>query len=86
MKYKDLTGLKIGKLTVLEPTQERIRNAVVWLCRCDCGNEILVESRRLKPGAIYSCGCERDPLAGQTAVSGILSPGRRISPGCGLAD
>lgn len=49
MKYKDLTGLRIGKLTVLEPTEERVRSAVVWRCRCDCENEILVESRRLKP-------------------------------------
>ena len=61
MKYKDLTGLHIGKLTVLEPTDQRIRNAVVWKCRCDCGKEILVESRRLKPGVIYSCGCEQPP-------------------------
>ena len=30
MKYKDLTGLRIGKLTVLEPTEERVRSAVVW--------------------------------------------------------
>ena len=59
MKYKDLTGLRIGKLTVLEPTEERIRSAVVWRCRCDCGNEILIESRRLKPGVVYSCGCEK---------------------------
>ena len=61
MKYKDLTGLHIGKLTILEPTDQRIRNAVVWKCRCDCGKEILVESRRLKPGVIYSCGCEQPP-------------------------
>lgn len=61
MRYKDLTGQRIGKLTVLEPTEERVRNAVVWRCRCDCGNEILVESRRLKPGAIYSCGCQQPP-------------------------
>lgn len=61
MKYKDLTGLRIGKLTVLEPTEERIRSAVVWRCRCDCGNEILIESRRLKPGVVYSCGCEKAP-------------------------
>lgn len=61
MRYKDLTGLRIGKLTVLEPTEQRVRNAVVWRCRCDCGNEILVESRRLKPGVIYSCGCEPSP-------------------------
>lgn len=61
MKYKDLTGLRIGKITVQEPTDQRIRNAVVWKCRCDCGKEILVESRRLKPGVIYSCGCEQPP-------------------------
>lgn len=47
MKYKDLTGLRLGKLTVLEPTEERNRGAVVWKCRCDCGNVITVESRRL---------------------------------------
>lgn len=61
MKYRNLTGLRIGKLTVLEPTEERVRSAVVWKCRCDCGNEIFVESRRLKPGVVYSCGCEKTP-------------------------
>lgn len=61
MKYKDLTGLRLGKLTVLEPTEERNRGAVVWKCRCDCGNVITVESRRLKLGAVYSCGCGRRP-------------------------
>ena len=71
MKYKDLTGLRIGKLTVMEPTEERIRNAVVWRCRCDCGNEILVESRRLKPGAIYSCGCVKNPYDGIKDLTGL---------------
>lgn len=70
MKYKDLTGLRIGKITVIEPTEQRIRNAVVWKCRCDCGNEILVESRRLKPGAIYSCGCEKSPYEGVKDLTG----------------
>ena len=64
MRYKDLTGLRVGKLTVLEATDQRIRNAVVWRCKCDCGNEILVESRRLKPGAIFSCGCEMSQSEG----------------------
>lgn len=39
MRYKDLTGLRIGKLTVLEPTEQRVRNAVVWRCRCGCGKK-----------------------------------------------
>lgn len=33
MRYKDLTGLRIGKLTLLEPTEQRVRNAVVWRSR-----------------------------------------------------
>lgn len=71
MRYKDLTGLRVGKLTVLEATDQRIRNAVVWRCKCDCGNEILVESRRLKPGAIFSCGCERSPYDDVKDLTGL---------------
>ena len=71
MRYKDLTGLRIGKLTVLKPTAERVRNAVVWKCRCDCGQEILVESRKLKPGAIYSCGCEESPVTVGKDLTGL---------------
>lgn len=71
MRYKDLTGLRVGKLTVLEATDQRIRNAVVWRCKCDCGNEILVESRRLKPGAIFSCGCEMSPYDDVKDLTGL---------------
>ena len=70
-KYKDLTGLRIGKLTVVEPTDQRVRSAVVWRCRCDCGNEILIESRRLKPGVVYSCGCEKAPADDRKDLTGL---------------
>lgn len=55
---RDLRNQRFGKLTALEPTEERKHSAVVWRCRCDCGREISVESRRLRPGFITSCGCE----------------------------
>ena len=70
LKGKDLTGKHFGKLTVLEPTEQRVRDAVVWRCRCECGNEILAESRRLKPGAIFSCGCEPYPYEGVKDLTG----------------
>ena len=70
MKYRDLSGMRIGKLTVIEPTEKRIRKAVVWRCRCECGNEILVESRRLKLGVIFSCGCEGSPYDGVKDLTG----------------
>lgn len=28
---------RFGRLTAVEPTAKRRRNAVVWVCRCDCG-------------------------------------------------
>ena len=71
MRGKDLTGLRFGKLTVLEPTEQRIRSAVVWKCRCDCGREVLVESRQLNDGAAYSCGCEENPLKGMKDLTGL---------------
>ncbi len=29
----------------------------LWRCRCACGREIVVESRRLRRGSIKDCGC-----------------------------
>lgn len=67
----DLTGQRFGKLLVLAPTAERMRGAVVWRCRCDCGKEILLESRRLKSGAAYSCGCEKAPYENEKDLTGM---------------
>lgn len=54
-----LLGQRFGKLTVIGETDERINKAIVWKCRCDCGNEILVESRKLTSGKVKCCGCEK---------------------------
>lgn len=53
----DLTGKKFGKLTVLCPTEERKCGYIVWHCRCDCGNEINVDYRKLMRGTANDCGC-----------------------------
>ena len=57
-KKVDLTGMRFGKLTALEPTTERENGYIVWLCRCSCGNIVHVSSRFLKKGWVTSCGCE----------------------------
>jgi len=49
-RIKDLTGKRFGMLTVVEMTGERVRAAVQWLCRCDCGNETVSESKSLQSG------------------------------------
>lgn len=54
---RDLTGQRFGKLTVLERTNEKQDRYYLWRCRCDCGGEILVNTKRLRRGTVTNCGC-----------------------------
>ena len=40
-------GCRVGMLTVAEPTDRRRNGYIIWKCRCDCGGEILLDTRRL---------------------------------------
>lgn len=55
---KDLTGLRYGKLVVVEYLETKNRNTY-WKCKCDCGNYKNVYGFRLYNGTCTSCGCER---------------------------
>lgn len=61
-KLIDLTGRKFGRLTVLgrSGTYQRPsgNKEPTWLCKCECGNEVVVMSSNLKKkGNTLSCGC-----------------------------
>jgi len=52
-----LVGQKFGMLTVIERAPNRGHNKM-WLCRCDCGNEIIARNDKLLSGKKTSCGCQ----------------------------
>lgn len=56
-KADELTGLRFGRLTVIEKTDKRCKRKILWHCRCDCGNECMEMGYLLKNGQIKSCGC-----------------------------
>lgn len=56
---KDLTGMKFGKLTVIKPVKTKNSKYSQWLCKCECGNEVIVYSYKLLAGRVKSCGCLR---------------------------
>ena len=59
---RDLTGQRFGRLTALEPTDRRDGSGtLIWLCRCDCGNEVMVSGTQLTGGYKKSCGCLSHP-------------------------
>ncbi len=53
----DLMGKKVGMLTVLEATDQRINKSIVWKCKCSCGNIIYVKSTYLVNASVVNCGC-----------------------------
>ena len=65
--FKDLTGQKFGRLTVVKRGENTADNKARWWCQCDCGNPelVLVIGKYLRKGASQSCGCykkERNSL------------------------
>ena len=56
-KLRDLLGMQFGRLTVIAKTDRRQNGAVVWLCKCNCGNEVIVKSNSLLANHTTSCGC-----------------------------
>ena len=68
-KTDDLTGQRFGMLTVTGKTDRTESGYYIWKCRCDCGRDILVNTKRLKRGTVTNCGCipkttaKRGPVA-----------------------
>ena len=60
MKAKDLTGQRFYYLTAIRRVENNKYGKAQWLCRCDCGNEIIVSTAELCRTRAYhikSCGC-----------------------------
>lgn len=55
----DMTGQKIGKLTVLKKDTTKNKQAIYWICQCQCGNIVSVRGSNLrdKNHPTQSCGC-----------------------------
>lgn len=56
-RFKDRTGDKHGRLTVISHSGKDHRNKHLWLCLCECGNEKVVVGDNLSSGKSNSCGC-----------------------------
>lgn len=57
---KNMTGLKFGRLTVLEEANKPKRATdpyVWWKCLCECGGSVELRGSSLRFGNTQSCGC-----------------------------
>lgn len=56
-RNKDYTGLRFGRLKVVEKDAQRNDNKTYWKCLCDCGKEKIVSCSGLNGEYVRSCGC-----------------------------
>lgn len=62
----DMSGQRVGRLTVICRSGSYYagwKSVPLWLCRCDCGKEVLVRSDSLRNGNTKSCGCLKRDLS-----------------------
>ena len=50
-------GKTYGYLTVMARAENTKDKRAQWLCKCKCGNEVIVSGKNLRSGNTQSCGC-----------------------------
>lgn len=55
--YKNIAGVRFGRLTAVSHAGTDMQRNALWLCLCDCGNQITVRGSSLRSGVTLSCGC-----------------------------
>lgn len=68
----NLAGQRFGRWLVLDEAGRNKANAVLWLCRCDCGTERAVRTHGLRSGKTQSCGCyNRERIVQSSRTHGL---------------
>lgn len=73
MRLIDLTGQHFGRLTVIKRVESSGKHKRgMWLCKCECGKEIIVASDKLRSGHTKSCGCfSHECIASRSKTHGM---------------
>lgn len=72
-KYKDLTGKKFGRLTVIKDAGRNTNSKVLWECSCDCGNTLVAVAGHILNGNTKSCGCFQKERASNSSTKHSMS-------------
>lgn len=75
---RDLTGMRFGRQIAIRQAGKNAYGNILWLCKCDCGNEHTVASGKLVSGKSKSCGClAEDVRRAMLTKHGITSHGKK---------
>ncbi len=60
--FKDLAGIRFGRITVISIIGRNKFKKLEWLCQCDCGNTFSALGNDLRTGRTISCGCYKKEM------------------------
>lgn len=66
-----IDGQRFGRLQTIRKIGS-VDRKVVWLFRCDCGNEVELPATRVTGGHTQSCGCMRIEAARESVLRDVL--------------
>ena len=63
-RFKDIApGTRFGNLVVTRKSKKKLYDhGTYWVCRCDCGKEIIGWGTRLRAGRHTHCGCKTSEI------------------------
>lgn len=76
-KIINLIGQRFGSLQVVERSPRKTKyGGTYWICRCDCGNEVVVRSDNLRRGRTGQCSeCRGHAGRRSVFVKGVVEDG-----------
>lgn len=73
LHYRDMTGERSGRLTVLKRVEGvAASGSTNWLCRCECGKETVQSASEIRQGIVRSCGCLANINSVKTKVNSVV--------------
>jgi len=58
-KFIDLKEQRFGRWTAIKRSYPNRKKQPMWLCKCGCGTERIVQGDNLRNGTSQSCGCQQ---------------------------
>lgn len=78
-QIENLIGRQFTRLLVIQFSGKNSHRQTMWLCRCQCGNEVIIRGDGLKSGHTRSCGCLQKDATREICRS--LGKANAIAPG-----
>jgi hypothetical protein len=59
----NLVGKRFGRLLAIKRDGSNKHGRALWICKCDCGQQVYVPSNKLQSNHTNSCGCLQKEIA-----------------------